>query len=35
MPRIPEQELQQLKEQTSLVRLIESQGHKLEKRGKN
>ena len=35
MPRIPEAELERLKQEVSLVRLIESQGHRLEKRGKD
>jgi DNA primase len=35
MPRIPEAELERLKREVSLVRLIESQGHTLEKRGKD
>lgn len=34
MPRIPEAELEQLKRHVSLVRLIESQGHELKKRGR-
>jgi hypothetical protein len=35
MPRIPETELDRLKHEVSLVRLIESQGHALKKRGKD
>jgi DNA primase catalytic core len=35
MPRIPEAELERLKREVSLVRLIESQGHRLDKRGKD
>jgi len=35
MARIPEAELERLKNEVSLVRLIESQGHKLQKRGKD
>ena len=35
MPRIPESELERLKKEVSLARLIESQGHKLQKRGKD
>jgi len=35
MPRIPEVELERLKQEVSLVRLIESQGHELQKRGKD
>lgn len=35
MPRIPDSELERLKTDVSLVRLIESQGHKLQKRGKD
>jgi len=35
MPRIPEAELERLKKEVSLLRLIESQGHELEKRGKD
>jgi hypothetical protein len=34
MPRIPEAELERLKKVVSLLRLIESQGYKVEKRGK-
>jgi len=33
MPRIPERELERLKKEVSLVRLVESQGHTLQKRG--
>jgi DNA primase len=35
MPRIPDSELERLKKEISLVRLIESQGHSLAKRGKD
>ncbi|NKJ46832.1 DNA primase [Burkholderia sp. SG-MS1] len=35
MPRIPEAELDRLKREVSLVRLIESQGHELKKRGRD
>ncbi|MGP8434003.1 CHC2 zinc finger domain-containing protein [Paraburkholderia fungorum] len=35
MPRIPEAELERLKRDVSLVRLIESQGHELKKRGRD
>ena len=35
MPRIPDIELERLKTDVSLVRLIESQGHTLTKRGKD
>ncbi len=35
MARIPEAEIERLKKEVSLVRLIESQGHKLVKRGKD
>jgi DNA primase len=35
MPRIPESELERLKAEISLVRLIEGQGHALQKRGKD
>jgi DNA primase len=35
MPRIPEAELERLKREVSLVRLIESQGHELKKRGRD
>lgn len=35
MPRIPDSELERLKKEVSLLRLIESQGHKLAKRGKD
>lgn len=35
MPRIPQEELERLKREVSLVRLIESQGHELKKRGKD
>lgn len=35
MPRIPTSELERLKSEVSLVRLIESQGHGLSKRGKD
>ena len=35
MPRIPETELERLKKEISLLRLIESQGHSLAKRGKD
>jgi DNA primase catalytic core len=35
MARIPDAELERLKNEVSLVRLIESQGHKLTKRGKD
>lgn len=35
MARIPEAELERLKREVSLVRLIESQRHELKKRGKN
>ena len=35
MPRIPGEELERLKKEVSLLRLIESQGHTLIKRGKN
>jgi DNA primase len=35
MPRIPETELERLKREVSLVRLIESQGHELKKRGRD
>ena len=34
MPRIPDTELERLKKDISLLRLIESQGHTLQKRGK-
>lgn len=35
MPRIPADELERLKREVSLLRLIESQGHELKKRGKD
>lgn len=35
MPRIPQEELERLKREVSLVRLIGSQGHELKKRGKD
>lgn len=35
MARIPEAELERLKREVSLVRLIQSQGHSLQKRGKD
>jgi DNA primase len=35
MPRIPETELERLKREVSLVRLIGSQGHELKKRGRD
>ncbi|MFX1766173.1 CHC2 zinc finger domain-containing protein [Paraburkholderia sp. A1RI-2L] len=35
MPRIPHDELERLKREVSLVRLIESQGHELKKRGRD
>jgi len=35
MPRIPDVEIERLKKEVSLLRLIESQGHTLIKRGKN
>lgn len=35
MARIPEAELERLKREVSLVRLIQSQGHELKKRGKD
>ena len=35
MARIPDNELERIKKEVSLVRLIESQGHKLQKRGKD
>jgi DNA primase len=35
MPRIPEAELDRLKREVSLVRLIGSQGHELKKRGRD
>ncbi|MFM0741449.1 CHC2 zinc finger domain-containing protein [Paraburkholderia xenovorans] len=35
MPRIPETELERLKRDVSLVRLIGSQGHELKKRGRD
>jgi DNA primase len=35
MPRIPDTELERLKNEVSLVRLIESQGHQLAKSGKD
>ena len=35
MPRIPDSELERLKKEISLLRLIESQGHSLAKRGKD
>jgi|GEM_PF-1200835 len=35
MARIPEAEIERLKQDISLVRLIESQGHTLQKRGKD
>ncbi|VVD28101.1 CHC2 zinc finger domain-containing protein [Paraburkholderia dioscoreae] len=35
MPRIPQAELDRLKREVSLVRLIESQGHALKKRGRD
>jgi len=35
MPRIPDTELERLKKVVSLLRLIESQGYKVEKRGKD
>ncbi|QBR00410.1 CHC2 zinc finger domain-containing protein [Paraburkholderia pallida] len=35
MPRIPQDELERLKREVSLVRLIESQGHQLKKRGRD
>ncbi|MDR0781234.1 MAG: toprim domain-containing protein [Pseudomonadales bacterium] len=35
MPRIPEPELERLKKEVSLLRLIEGQGYELEKRGKD
>ncbi|WP_157025645.1 hypothetical protein [Paraburkholderia heleia] len=34
MPRIPQEELERIKHEVSLLRLIESQGHELKKRGK-
>ncbi|WP_153100248.1 CHC2 zinc finger domain-containing protein [Paraburkholderia hayleyella] len=35
MPRIPEAELERLKREVSLLRLVESQGHTLKKRGRD
>jgi DNA primase len=35
MPRIPQEELERLKREVSLVRLIEAQGHELKKRGRD
>ncbi|HEY4297370.1 MAG TPA: CHC2 zinc finger domain-containing protein [Paraburkholderia sp.] len=35
MPRIPQEELDRIKREVSLLRLIESQGHELKKRGKD
>ena len=35
MPRIPDSELERLKKEISLLRLIESQGHQLTKRGRD
>ena len=35
MPRIPEAELERLKQDVSLLCLIESQGYEVEKRGKD
>jgi DNA primase len=35
MARIPESELERLKTEVSLLRLIERQGHQLIKRGKD
>ncbi len=35
MPRIPTDELERLKREVSLLRLIESQGHELKRRGKD
>ena len=35
MPRIPDSELERLKQEVSLLRLIQSQGHTLAKRGKD
>lgn len=35
MPRIPDEELERLKREVSLLRLMESQGHALKKRGKD
>ncbi len=35
MPRIPDAKLERLKAEVSLLRLIESQGHTLVKRGKD
>ena len=35
MPRIPDSELERLKQEVSLLRLIQSQGHSLAKRGKD
>jgi len=35
MPRIPSEELERIKREVSLTRLIESQGHELKKRGKD
>ncbi|MCL2345710.1 MAG: CHC2 zinc finger domain-containing protein [Desulfobulbus sp.] len=35
MPRIPEAELERLKKEVSLLRLIEGQGYEMEKRGKD
>ena len=35
MPRIPREELERLKSDVSQLRLIESQGHALKKRGKD
>jgi len=35
MARIPEAELERLKREVSLVRLIQSQGHELKRRGKD
>jgi CHC2 zinc finger len=35
MARIPDGELERLKQQVSLVRIIEAQGHKLVSQGKN
>ena len=35
MPRIPDSELERLKKEISLVRLMESQGHGLQRRGKD
>jgi len=35
MPRIPDEQIERLKQDTSLVRLAESQGYKLKKQGKD